>query len=117
LAPSLQGSALAQATAAKPLTQAAAERLATEVLERVDEVNRESKYAYRVDKVLIFDSYLFGSCLSQQARPNDVDVAVRLVPRDSGTRQQNAEESRRRAHRSDFRNTFERAAWPKLEVL
>ena len=49
LEPSLRGSALAQATAAKPLNRATAERLVAELLDRVDVINREFKYAYRVE--------------------------------------------------------------------
>ena len=112
LEPSLKGSALAQATAAKPLTRVKASRLVDEVLDRAETINRDSRYAYRVDKLVIFGSYL-----DPQARPNDVDIAVRLIPRYSSGRQDEAEQSRRRAHGPGFRNAFVWAAWPKLEII
>ena len=112
LEPSLKGSALAQATAAKPLTRVTASRLVDEVLDRVATINRDSRYAYRVDKLVIFGSYL-----DPRARPNDVDIGVRLIARYSAGRQEEAEQSRRIAHGPGFRNTFVWAAWPKLEIM
>lgn len=72
--PSLKGSALAQATALKPLTRATAERLISKLLLRATILNRQKKYAYKVEQIVVFGSYVRG-----ETRPNDVDVAVRLV--------------------------------------
>jgi hypothetical protein len=46
-----------------------------------------------------------------------VDVACRLQPRWQGANQEKAEDLRRAASDRRFRNTWECAAWPKLEVL
>jgi hypothetical protein len=112
LEPSLQGSALAQATAAKPLARGTAERLISGVVERARLINADDNWAYRVAMLVAFGSFVAGA-----ERPNDVDVACRLKPRWQGAAQEKTEELRRSARDRRFRNTWECAAWPKLEVL
>jgi hypothetical protein len=112
LEPSLRGSALAQATAAKPLYRCTADRLVSELLDRVEAVNGDAKYAYTIETVVIFGSYL-----SQQERINDVDVGLQFLPRHAGDDQTRAEQQRRRSHGPEFRNRTIWAAWPKLEIL
>jgi hypothetical protein len=99
LEPSLQGSALAEATAAKPLTRSTAHKLISDVVWRAQVVNRQKKYAYVVQELVVFGSFLKG-----EARLNDVDVGVRLVPRWAGETQRAAEHRRRDAYSGDFRN-------------
>jgi hypothetical protein len=110
--PSLNGCALAQATAAKPLERSTAERLVWGVVERARLINADDDWAYRVVMLVVFGSVVAGA-----ERPNDVDVACRLKPRWQGAAQDKAEELRRAARDRRFRNTWECAAWPKLEVL
>ena len=110
--PSMKGSALAQATAAKPLVCSTAERLVSGVVERANLINADDDWAYRVAMLVAFGSFVAG-----EERPNDVDVACRLKPRWQGAVQDRAEELRRAARDRRFRNTWECAAWPKIEVL
>ena len=111
-----KGSTLAQATAAKPVCREKAEARLKEFLDRVRWVNRDPAFAYKVEEVV-----LFGSMLSSADRVNDVDVAVRLVPREKDhaewrahldARTREALESGRR-----FPNTMEQAVWPQVEVM
>jgi hypothetical protein len=106
-----KGRALAMATAAKPLRRETAERLIADVVERARMINRDSSLAYRVRLLAVF-----GSALTGTEHPNDVDIACKLVPRFAGEKQEILEDERR-ASRGSFINTFEWAAWPKLEVL
>ncbi len=68
--PSLQGSALAQATAARPLLRATAERLVSEAIERAKLINADDEWAYRVPKLV-----LFGSLLGDWAKKHGVTVS------------------------------------------
>jgi hypothetical protein len=112
LEPSMKGSAIAQATAAKPLVYSTAERLVSGVVERARLINADDDWAYRVAMLVAFDSFVAGA-----KRPNDADVACRFKPRWQGAAQDSAQELRRAARGRRFRNTWEWAAWPKLEVL
>ncbi len=110
--PSLKGSALAQATAAKPLIRSTAELLVSGVVARAKAINADDDWAYRVALVVVFGSFVAGA-----ARPNDVDVACRLDPRWRGEAQSEAEDRRRILSDRRFRNISESVVWPKLEVL
>src|SRR5436190_1431199 len=102
LEPSMKGSALAQATAAKPLLCGTAERLVSEVVERARLINADDVWAYRVAMLVAFGSFVAGA-----DKPNDVDVACRLQPRWRGATQEKAEDLRRAARDRRFRNTWE----------
>lgn len=67
----LNGNALAKATAAKPIKRETAERKLTEFLERVKRVNTDEHFLYRVTKVV-----LFGSYLSEKKNLGDIDLAI-----------------------------------------
>ncbi len=109
----VSGRALAAATAAKPLLSKTAERLVTDVLARARLVNEADAFAYCVELVAVF-----GSVASGKIRPNDVDIACKLVPRyDDEELQIALEELRRETKRGRFANTLERAYWPQMEVL
>ena len=109
----LTGRALAAATAAKPLLTKTAERLVTDVVARARLVNEADAFAYCVELIGIF-----GSVSSGKERPNDVDIACKLVPRYDDEHLQMARESLRRASkRGRFANTLEWAYWPQMEVL
>lgn len=105
------GHALAMATAARPLRRGTAERLIEEVIERARMVNQDNGLAYRVQRLIVFGSFLNGA-----ERPNDVDVACSLGTRFDGEEQRVLEDQRRKL-KGWFTNTSELAAWPKLEVL
>jgi len=109
-----QGLRLANATAARPITRATAERRLIELLERVDQVNAGS-YACRVARVRVFGSYL-----TQAPNLGDIDLCVDLLPRRSDPDAQQALVRRRvqvarRAGRT-FSSYPEELAWGEEEV-
>jgi hypothetical protein len=106
-----KGHALTMATAAKSLHRKTAERLVAEVVDRAQMINEDFRLASKVELLAVF-----GSTVTGTERPNDVDVACKLVPRHQGA-QQGRLEDQRRLNKAAFRNTVEWAAWPKLEVL
>lgn len=69
------GRTLALARAVPPMKRAKAEQLLAQLLNRVQEVNTSPNFLYKVDKVLVFGSYL----RSEVAELNDLDVAVELT--------------------------------------
>jgi hypothetical protein len=107
----VKGHALAMATAASPLRRSTAERLIADAIGRARMINRDNEYAYRVQWLAVFGSVVAGA-----ERPNDVDVACKLVERFEGKKQRVLEDERR-ASKGRFVNTSEWAAWPKIEVL
>src|SRR5207248_7344817 len=56
----VKGNALANASAARPLTRTTADAKLKEFLERVDAVNGDERFAYRIRKVIVFGSFLTG---------------------------------------------------------
>ncbi len=109
---SLKGNALAQATAARPLLRSKAAQLISELARRAKLVNADDGWAYKVEILVVFGSFVRGA-----TRPNDIDIGCRLVPRWTGDVQVEAERHRRDLYPSQFRNTVHYLYWPKLEVL
>ncbi len=72
----MAGNALANATAAAPISRTDADRLLKEFLIRVGIVNGDKPWLYRVGKVVIFGSYL-----NSQDCVGDIDLAIRLDQR------------------------------------
>lgn len=70
---SVKGAALANAKALPPIKREKAEIIFKEFMNRVKEVNRNSYYLFKVDKVI-----LFGSFLADVPFVNDIDLAIRL---------------------------------------
>jgi predicted nucleotidyltransferase len=68
-----KGYALANAKASQPIRRATAERALKAFMERVQEVNTNEYYLYRVTRVV-----LFGSYLSDVEMLGDVDIAIEL---------------------------------------
>jgi len=112
---SIEGNAVAMATAARPVTRATAERVLAEFLDRVATVNGSNHLAYRIQRVTVFGSYL-----SEADRLNDVDLLVDLVPRHADREKQNSFEERIRrdaaANGRRFNNFVDQLAWPRNEV-
>lgn len=67
---------LALASFARPLLRTTADRKLRELLARVEIVNREACFLYRVDRVL-----LFGSMLTEVERVSDIDLVVHTSPK------------------------------------
>ena len=111
----MKGNSLAMATAARPVTRATAERALAQFLDRVSTVNAEEEFAFRVERVVVFGSYLTSA-----TELNDLDLLVDLAARyGNSTRQQLLEQSSvARAIRSGrrFRDSLEPLIWPRMEV-
>lgn len=111
----MKGNSLAMATAARPVTRATAERALAQFLDRVSTVNAEEEFAFRVECVVVFGSYLTSA-----TELNDLDLLVDLAARYGySTRQELLEQaSVARAIRSGrrFRDSLEQVIWPRMEV-
>jgi len=112
----LAGATLSLASAARPLTRKSAQRKLAEFLERVRVVNANECFAYRVQKVLVFGSYL-----TEQDRINDIDVAVELTFReDDPDKREAALQAHIRQARAagrQFSGFMDALLWPYQEVL
>jgi predicted nucleotidyltransferase len=70
--------AFGSATAAKPITRRTADRALSQLIERIDQVNRGESFLAKVTKVVVLGSYLRADV----DRLSDVDVAVELQPKE-----------------------------------
>lgn len=111
-----QGHALANASAAKPISRKTANRVLREFMERVRQVNSSVEYVYEVESVV-----LFGSMLGDKESLGDVDLAIELVPRESDDQEFQAKcQARRRIAEENgrrFRSIFDWAVWPTMEIF
>jgi predicted nucleotidyltransferase len=111
----LKGNTLAQASAARPISRAKAEQRLAEFLARVEQLNADDTYVYRVSKAA-----LFGSMLGESPVVGDIDVAIQLTPRYDGEALTARREQRiadaATAGRS-FANLMDRLMWPYREVV
>jgi predicted nucleotidyltransferase len=71
------GRSLALARAVPPITRQKAERIVQEFMDRVEEINSNEKYVYKITKVLLFGSYIRPDATEL----NDVDIAVEIAPK------------------------------------
>jgi predicted nucleotidyltransferase len=69
------GQRLSSASAASPISRKTAETALNEFLERVERVNRNARFLGRVNRVVLFGSFL----REEVDRLSDVDVAVEVV--------------------------------------
>jgi hypothetical protein len=58
------GISLALASSAKRITRKTAERVIDEFMRRVERVNRDRRYYYRITAVVVYSSYLTECCSS-----------------------------------------------------
>jgi predicted nucleotidyltransferase len=113
---STPGLALANASAAKPITRKTANRALQEFMDRVRVINASDEYPYKIESVV-----LFGSMLSDNERLGDVDLAVELLPASPN----NQEFDKRWNYRyflaaidlRHFYSDFDWIAWPATEIL
>jgi predicted nucleotidyltransferase len=112
----IRGNALAGATAARPLLRGSADKRLNEFLERVEEVQTNPYYLYKVSRVI-----LFGSYLTSKERINDIDLCVGLVVKEKDKdkqdrlRERRVTEALRRG--KTFKSFIDRLTWPEAEVL
>jgi predicted nucleotidyltransferase len=73
----VQGGALSKALFSAPVSRRAAEKKLSEFMDRVREVNKGSRFLYRVRKAV-----LFGSFLAKSPTVGDLDIAIELIPKE-----------------------------------
>ena len=110
-----EGIRLRGATAAKPLRRQTADRLLSELLDRIRTLNSSSRFLARVKTAIVFGSYL-GSA----DRIGDLDLAIELVPRDADFDKHIAANNRRVSEQLQrgrhFSNILEQAYWWQHEA-
>jgi len=111
----VKGNALTMASAAPPLQRPAADKLLLEFLTRVEQVRDEPNWCFKVDRVI-----LFGSYLSSAPTLGDVDIAIALRRTHTDAKVQEEAERRRRDEAVKagrrFSNMVEQVCWPEIEV-
>lgn len=111
----MQGNALANAKAGKPITRRTADRLIEEFIMRVNEINACDDYAYRVVQVVIFGSYLGDS-----PTLGDVDLSIELSQRYDDPQGHERHRKARIEHAlqqgRNFPTFVHQLSWPEQEV-
>jgi predicted nucleotidyltransferase len=115
----LKGSTLGLASAAKPVTRKTANRIFSEFMDRVSQVNSDPSFLVKVKKILVFGSYL-----TDALRINDIDVAVELTWKENHPLVLNKDRAQLALNLSNiaenkgkkFSSFIDRLEWPEHEV-
>ena len=115
----LKGSTLGLASAAKPVTRKTANRILSEFMDRVRQVNSDPSFLVKVKKILVFGSYL-----TDALRINDIDVAVELTWKENHPLVLNKDKVQLTLNLSNiaedkgkkFSSFIDRLEWPEHEV-
>lgn len=111
-----EGIRLRGSTATKPILRRTAERLLDDLLQRIAALNADPRFLARVEKAIVFGSYL-----SDKDRLGDVDVAVHLVPRSPDPKKHREANDRRVAEEEQkgrrFRSFLDQAFWWEQEAM
>ena len=111
----LKGSTLGLASAAKPVNRKTADRIFSEFIDSVKRVNTDSYFLYKVNKVIVFGSYL-----THAQKLNDLDIAAELTAKEKNLKlrvelfQQRSLEAERDGR--NFDTFIDRLCWPETEV-
>jgi predicted nucleotidyltransferase len=108
----IRGNALANASFAKPITRATAQRHLDGFLERVRTYNADRSKPYSVTRVTVFGSYLD----STRDRLGDLDLAIQVVRRGSTEEYLKRRDAITAASSRHFGSYFERLVWPLREL-
>lgn len=110
------GNAAVGVSEARPVKRSTAEEKLNELLERVDHINDDPKYLFRISKVVVFGPYL-----AKMANIKDIDVAVELDPREKDAAKMeklvNEHASKAEAAGKKFKNHAARRNWGRTEIL
>jgi len=112
---SIKGNALSQASAAKRINRATADKHYNQFLMRVNEINNNDKFLYQVSKVAVFGSYFTDS-----PTVGDIDMFVWIDRKNKFKKQfsyihkQRTEEMA--AGGRQFPSLGEQLNWPELDV-
>ena len=113
---SKNGIRLRGATAAKPLRRETADRLLSELLERIKALNSDARFLARVRKAVAFGSYI-----GEGDRIGDLDVALQLVRREPDFEKHTEANNRRVAEEFGrgrrFSNIVDQAFWWQREAM
>jgi hypothetical protein len=93
------------------LSRDRADGLLAEFVDRVHRMNNGGDYAFKVDTVVVFGSYL-----SALPKIGDIDIALKLRPRKQSKAEQDALEKLIRDKAPSGLNMVEHLGWPKTEV-
>lgn len=100
---------------ARPIKRQAADKQFKELLSRVEVVNSDPSYLYRVSVVV-----LFGSFLSNKPEIGDIDVAIDLKVKESNLQKNEVLRNKKIKdavlHGKRFSSWMEEISWPELEV-
>ena len=111
----IKGHALANAKATRPIKRETAERILAEFMQRVRHVASSPDFLYKVEKVV-----LFGSYLTPKQTIGDIDLAVGYARKISNSDEfeRLAKEKVEQAYRNgkEFRSFSEEIWWPEREV-
>jgi predicted nucleotidyltransferase len=111
-----KGGALANASAAPPISRKTADRCLREFLARVETVRDSPEFLWKVKRVVLFGSYL----TTDKQAVSDVDLAIELVPKEKDPRTRMALEEVQiekaiRAGRR-FPTFLDRLGYPEIQV-
>jgi hypothetical protein len=106
---------LARPYSPHPFFRESAEKALVEFMDRVQEVNEDGRFLFRVRKVVLFGSFLIGS-----ATLGDLDIAVELVPKEADAKKHSelilARANEAALNGKSFRNFIERLDFAAQEV-
>jgi DNA-binding MarR family transcriptional regulator len=111
----VKGGALSKALFSAPVYRENGEKALAEFMDRVQAVNGDGRFLFRVRKVVLFGSFLAGS-----PTIGDLDLAIELVPKEADARR-HSELIQARANEAaldgkSFRNLIERLDFAAQEV-
>jgi hypothetical protein len=111
-----QGIRLRAATAASPIRRTTADRLLSDLLDRIEILNGDDRFLGRVQKAVVFGSYIGNA-----EHIGDIDVAVEIVRRepdfDKHTQANNRRVAEGLAAGRRFSNILEQAFWWQKEAF
>ena len=110
-----KGNQLAHATAARKVKRASVERALGKMMTRVDEINKDPEFLFRITDIKVFGNYL-----TDVDSLSDVDLCVTLLPKHNDFDFEKISKARLREEMSNgrrFRNIREQVAWPRRRVL
>jgi len=110
----IKGNALASASA-KPIRRSTAERLVSNLLQRVEKVNGDPNLLHWVDEVVVF-----GSFLTESEMLGDIDLALAYTCRIDDVNDYNelriARVKEAEANGRTFKTFFDLLSWPAREI-
>lgn len=110
----IQGAALRNAKAIPSITKEKAEQIYQEFMKRVAQVNKDSYFLFKVDKVI-----LFGSFISNVSFVNDIDIAIHASPKEKNPKLIRKKEQERIVEAANsgvrFRNIIHEMLYPYTE--